>query len=220
MPRVKVKIGISAYYADLLKKDIYEEVVCEIMNASAVVFPDEYKRIEQQSHGESDFENLNTGQMIDGKLLFREKQCYLLAMGEDKLQKWLDSLKAETAELLQLVTQNDDRPFITSSMYFEMTQRLKSIKKGEDVVFFMPYPLTVNNKYGVITYLNVNVFRRIFAVLKKNQPETVCEKRVYIIYPSADERVVLAELTADTSEYLNEGFLSEYVNIQVIYREQ
>ena len=218
MPKVQVKIGISEYYAHLLKKDIYEDAVCEIMNASAVVFPDEYQRIEMQSHGESDFKNLNTGQMIDGKLLFREKQCYLLAMGEEKLQKWLDSLKDEAAELLDLVKQNDDEPFMESSMYFEMTQRLQSIKKGEDVVFFMPYPLAIRYKSGIIAYLTINVFRRIFEVLQKNQPEITEEKRVYIIYPTTDERVVLAELTSDTVEYLNEGFLAEYVNIEVDYQ--
>lgn len=219
MPKVRVKIVISDNYADLLRKDIYEPVVCEIMNDSQLVFPDCYEQIFDQSHGESDFKNLQTGQMIDAKLLFQEKQCYMLAMGKEKLQKWLDSLKDEVNELFELMKQDSEAEFCSSSLYFEMSQRLKNIKFGEDVVLFMPYPFAVRYKNGVITYLTVNIFRQIFQAVKKHQPEITAGKRVYIIYPSPDDRVVLAELSAADNivEYLDNGILAEYVNIGVEY---
>lgn len=218
MPRVRVKICISDNYVDLINKDLYEPVVLEIMNDSEKVFPDKYQRILNQSHGESDYLNLNTGQMIDAKLLFKEKQCYMLSQGKDKLQKWLDSLKAEVEELFELIKSDSKRDLNTSMLYFEMVQRLNSIKKGEDVVLFMPYPLAVGYKNGTVSYLNVNIFQMLFDNIKNNYPETALGKRVYVIYPSLDDRIILSELTAENyqNEYLVSGVLAEYVNMEIV----
>lgn len=217
MPRVKIKIRISDHYTELLNKDRYEPVVLEIMNDSEMVFPDQYRRILNQSHGESDYRNINTGQMIDAKLLFKEKQCYMLSQGKDKLQKWLNSLKAEVEELFEAIKSDNKRELNTSMLYFEMTQRLRSIKQDEDVVLFMPYPLAVGYKNGTISYLNVNIFQVLFDDMKKNCPEIVLGKRVYVIYPSLDDRIILSELTAENgqNEYLVSGALAEYVSMEI-----
>lgn len=214
---MKVRICISDRYVELLNKDLYEPVVLEIMNDSEIVFPDQYRRILNQSHGESDYCNVNTGQMIDAKLLFKEKQCYMLSRGKEELQKWLNSLKEEVEELFEAIKSDNKRELNTSMLYFEMTQRLRSIKQDEDVVLFMPYPLAVGYKNGTISYLNVNIFQVLFDDMKKNCPEIVLGKRVYVIYPSLDDRIILSELTAENgqNEYLVSGALAEYVSMEI-----
>ena len=49
------KFEYSNNFIDLFKKDIYENYVLDIMNASTRVFPYKYEKVIVQSNGECDF---------------------------------------------------------------------------------------------------------------------------------------------------------------------
>ena len=89
MPEFEVSPFINDNYIKLFKKETYEPILLEIINASKIIFPDTYRLNAKQSNGESDFVNNRTSHNIDAKLLFQQEQCYLIAKGKEEFRSWM-----------------------------------------------------------------------------------------------------------------------------------
>lgn len=61
---------VSNNFIDLFRNHGYERYVLYLMNESQCVFPGEYKMVNEQSHGECDFVEVNINSKYDVKLPF------------------------------------------------------------------------------------------------------------------------------------------------------
>ncbi len=67
---------------ELFNKKVYENFVLELMNLSEIVFPNTYSMIPNQSDGQCDFIDHDSGEEYEAKQPFQSEQIKLLTNGE------------------------------------------------------------------------------------------------------------------------------------------
>lgn len=124
MPKFKAFYHIKENYKELLDKNIYELLLCEIMNESKIVFPDKYKQIPEQSNGESDFVS-DSGEFLDAKLLFYSQQA--LNIKKHNIDNFMKSIQTEQNEVYDTIIQ--EKNVSDNLLFVEIKKRLEKMKK-------------------------------------------------------------------------------------------
>lgn len=68
--QISHRMEISDNIVELFHNKRYEKYVLEIMNISTTIFPEKYEYVTNQSNGECDFIEVNTGIKYDAKIPF------------------------------------------------------------------------------------------------------------------------------------------------------
>ncbi len=123
MPKFKAFYHIKENYKELLDKNIYELLLCEIMNESKIVFPDKYKQILEQSNGESDFVS-DGGEFLDAKLLFYSQQA--LNIKKHDIDNFMKSIQTEQNEVYDTIVQ--EKNVSDNLLFVEIKKRLEKMK--------------------------------------------------------------------------------------------
>ena len=207
---INVVAHISDNFSTLIRSDIYEHYLLNLMNQSKKIFPNNYEWNKQQSHGECDFFDTLTKQKYDAKLPLNKSQGKLIGSRNHDYCAWFKQMIDEEAEFENCIEGTQGlRNVDQLSLYKIMEQRLSSISADEHAIFFFPYPIVFDVEGAVHLQFASDLLSAIFSELRRNG--LVEERMIYVIYPSADCKVVLRCLNTRQREYLATTELDDYI---------
>lgn len=201
-------------YKDLLKKKVYEPIILRLMNKSEIIFKEEYKYIENQSHRESDFVS-NSGIMYDAKILFYNRQCQALAINKDNLYTFISELQKEINEVYEAISYNDQQRLIHSTFYKEMENRIRKAEEKENIILFMPFACTMELSNNLDSLLKEDIFTCIFNCMRENNNSLVERHNIYIIYPNIENYIIIKKINDNTMELLFDEVFSKYIRFKL-----
>ena len=140
----KLKTSICDKFCKLIDKNVYEPMLCKLMNASILVFPGNYIHITEQSAGQCDFVETTTGVKFDAKLPFYSKHGKLIASNNRDFLKWLELMLDEETEFGEDIIATRGKNIGSLELYKIMEERMNSIKEDENAIFFFPYPIVLD----------------------------------------------------------------------------
>lgn len=201
-------------YKDLLKKDIYEPIILEIMNQSTIVFPEKYEQIKEQSNNESDFIS-NSNDMFDAKILFYKKQCEALAVNKDNLTSFMNGIKNETCDISNAIENGDIKAVRECIFYKEMKKEIEKAKDGENIILFLPYAFSLEFKDSITASFTSDIFSYIYRVLKKDYPELYRNNCIYMIYINFLNEIIIKNLSKNIIEFLELNVFNNYIDFEI-----
>ncbi|WP_288887399.1 hypothetical protein [uncultured Eubacterium sp.] len=211
---------ISNDIIKLFQNKNYEKYVLEIMNLSIKVFPGKYKNIEEQSHGECDFLEINTGEKFDAKLPFYSDQIKMLTDGKKhkpQIKKWIQDICNEAYEFDRVML-NDPKNLDVSELklYMIMKEQIIRDNEAENIVFFIPYPVVTSMRDSIFLQFTANYLNSIYNQLKKEIDFT--NRSIYVIYPSSNKNeFAIKDLKYYHTEYIQYDKLSEYFEHEAFF---
>lgn len=202
---LRQKAVLSEKLKSFIQSGNYESYVLELMNQSKTVFPGQYERNPIQSAGECDFFDTATREKYEAKLPFDKKEGELICRRDSDLKKWLEFMMDEEAEFGEKIIENRGKYKITDlRLYKTLEKRLNDVQQDENAIILFPCPITLDIEpvEGCLNLLGMtsDILSSIFSQLVGNN--VVGDRKVYAIYPSMDEKIVLRCLNTDTREYL------------------
>lgn len=208
------KILIYDKYKELLKKDIYEPIILEIMNHSTIVFPKKYMQIKEQSNNESDFVS-DSNEMFDAKILFYKKQCEALAVNKDNLTSFMNGIKNETYDISNAIENGDIKAVRECIFYKGMKKEIEKAKDGENIILFLPYAFTLEFKDSLSSLFSSDIFSYIYRALIKDYPELYRNNCIYMIYINFLNEIVIKNLSKNIIEFLELDVLNNYISFEI-----
>ena len=203
-----MEIKKVATLSDDLKRFVqsgnYEPYVLELMNKSKVIFPGYYKRNLQQSENQCDFCDDKTGEKFEAKLPFDKKEGELICSNHGSFKAWLKFMMEEEAEFGEkIILKRGQHRLDSLKLYKTLRKRLESVQTDENAIILFPYPITLDMESdGEVNLLHFcgDILSSIYNELVKNG--VVGLRKVFVIYPSADNRIVLRCLNTNQREFL------------------
>lgn len=177
---------LSNDFLELFHKHRYEKYVLDIMNKSKVIFPGDYKTVQEQSNGECDYIDIKTNEKFDAKIPFEQKHMKMLAQGkkhDPDVRGWLEILKKEADEYTRLLA--NKKSISELKLYDIIKNQVEKEKEDENIVLFLPYPISVSFEGGVFTQFFPNYFNDIFSQLKRDL--YLSNRKIYVVYPSSEK---------------------------------
>lgn len=199
----------QAVLTEELKKFIqsgnYENYILELMNQSKVIFPNRYERNPIQSTGECDFFDTETCEKYEAKLPFDKKEGELICRKDSELKNWLKFMMDEEAEFGEKIIVNRGKYQVADlRLYKTLEKRLHTVQEDENAIILFPYPIALDLEPvdGCLNIIGMtgDILSSIFSQLVRNN--IVGKRKVYVIYPSMDEKIVLRCLNTGVREYL------------------
>lgn len=200
---------ISNRFTNLINKNNYERLLCNLMNASQKVFPGIYKQNTDQSHGESDFIETETEKKFEAKLPFRPIHGELIASNHKNFQKWLELVYKETIQFGKTLVATRGYNIESLELYKTIENQLNNIKPDEHAIFFFPYPVVWDEEELTILHMTSDFLDMIFRKLEEKGK--IGSRGIYVIYPSLDGQMVLRCLNSRTREFLRCSEFDEFV---------
>lgn len=214
---IKSKMCISKNFIDLFNKNIYEKFVLDIMNESTSIFPGRYSMVQEQSSGECDFEDMETKAKYDAKLPFEEEQIELLTDGKKhapKITEWLEELQDESSFSPLDYRENPDNFIENTKLYQIMEKQIQHSAKDENIIFFLPYPITQSFENSYFSQLASDYLTLIYQRLMENNS---IQEDIYAIYPSDKKsRFVVRNLKTKKYEYISNDSLDDYFSYEIV----
>jgi len=211
--KMKSKIIIYDNYKDLLSKDIYEPIILSIMNQSKKIFPEDYKIIKNQSHGESDYIS-TTGKLYDSKILFYEEQCESLAINEDQLSSFIEAIQKETEDIYNAIISKSIEEVKECIFYKEMVKEINKANYGENIILFLPYAFTLELEDNINSYLSSDIFSYIFNVLVK-EIDILQDNEIFMIYPNYENKIIVKNLNTKEIEFITSNLINKYITFDI-----
>lgn len=205
---------ISDKFSQLINKNEYEPRLCNLMNMSKQIFPGQYEWIKEQSSGECDFVEIQTGTKFDAKLPFMKRHGKLIGSRKHDFQKWLELMQQEEAEFGKDIVATRGQKVVSLELYKIMECRLDTVKEDENVIFFFPYPIVLDSKDSIMLQFVTDFLSAIFNELEKNNK--IAARNIYTIYPSIDGDIVLRCLNDNKREYLKFSEFDNYISYGLI----
>ena len=202
---LKKFVVISDEFKEFIQSGNYEVLILNLMNQSQIVFPNRYTRNENQSNNECDFVDTITLEKYETKLPFDRKEGILICSNKGSLREWLVYMMDEEAEFGELIIEKRGQHSVTElKLYKTLVKSLKTVQESENAIFFFPYPITLDmdpyDSFSMLQFCS-DILDSVFRELKKNG--LVGNRKVYAIYPSLDEKMVLRCLNDNKREYLS-----------------
>ena len=173
---------------DAFNKNVYEAAVLKIMNDSKNVFPSIYERVDIQSNGECDFCDKTTGEKFDAKLPFDKKQIKRLTNGKKyapDFDGWIKEMCEEACEYYFCICKN--KKISETNLYRIIKEKMEKDKKDENIVFFIPFPITDSSPCSIYDQFSTDFLKAIYEELEKNS--ILKGRMVYAIYPSTQKNI-------------------------------
>lgn len=219
-------MSVSDKLIQLFQHHEYEKYVLDLMNLSESVFPNKYKAVIEQSHGECDFIDVDTLVKYDTKLPFSTEQVKLLTSGKKhppKIKEWIEELLDEASEYdLNELRQNPEPDLTNEKLYKIMKEKITANKAlDENLVFFFPFPIVTSVPGSIFLQFASDYLTFIYEELKKDEEIDLSNRSIYAIYPSSQKNVfTLRNLSSYHNEYVYynkfEYFFShEVTNVQI-----
>lgn len=176
-------VTIDKSFRSLIQSQNYEKYVLTIINKSDVFCDLQFKCINDQSHGESDFVD-NHGQYYDAKLLFDKKQGALIGDPKNTFNDWLQVMLDEKTEFGESIRKHDLSFLPETRLYQVMKERMVSVKAEENAIFFILFPIVDEYKGSVFLQFTTDFLQAVYQQLVDDG--LIRNRKVYFIYPSGD----------------------------------
>lgn len=199
------RLDFAQDYSEIRKKEVYEQVILNIMNDSKIVFPSTYEHIDKQDNAESDFIDINNNLFFDAKLLFQEKLCQALRRG--KIEQFLEDIsKYTTIDVIKQI----EIGMQETPLYKEIETRVKKLKENELGILFMPFPVLncssssafvnlCSDEFDLCVY-ELNIKKDLYFIGVNIYGEVICKKY-------GKEKVV---------ESLRDVYFGDYIKVNAI----
>lgn len=182
----------------------YEPYVLALMNRSMVVFPGQYDRNTDQFNNQSDFYDVQTFEKYEAKLPFDKKEGKLICSNQGSFKAWLEFMMDEEAEFGEKIIQERGKYSVDSlRLYKTLEKRLNDVREDENAVILFPYPMVLDMQGdGGFNFLH-NCSDCLSAVFDElTRKGIVAGRKVFVIYPSADNKMVLRCMNNNKREYI------------------
>lgn len=201
---VKKLVTLSDDLKRFVQSGNYEPYILKLMNRSKVIFPGHYERNLEQSESQCDFYDDKTGEKFEAKLPFDKKEGELICSNHGSLKAWLEFMMDEEAEFGEkIILERGKHRLDRLKLYKTLRKRLESVQKDENAIILFPYPITLDMEgNGEVNLLHLcsDILSSIYSELVKNG--VVGLRKVFVIYPSADNKIVLRCLNTNRREFL------------------
>ncbi len=208
----KTIVTIDKTFRTLIQKQHYEKYVLFIINKSQVIFRDiKFTHIKYQAHGESDFID-NNGLYYDTKLLFDKKQGALIGDPKNNLDEWLHEMLNEKTEFGEKIWRHDLSFLPTTRLYNVMKERLSSVKREENVIFFIPFPIVDEYKGSIVLQSTTDYLQTVYQQLVDDC--LVEDRQVFFIYPSGVPHEYVLRDAERAREYIKCDELDDFIKFE------
>ena len=210
---------VSNRFVEVFNKNVYENVVLDLMNKSKKVFPNQYTKIEQQSHGECDFVDALSGKKYDAKLPFLPNQIKMLTDGKEhkpEIEKWIRELHEEASDFNPIRIRDDPTYDIRNTeLYRIMKQQLEKDKGDENIVYFIPFPIVLAINGASFLQFASDYLHAIYDCLAKEVG--IGDRNIYAIWLSSEKNCyVLRRLNSHCPEFIQYDGLSSYFSCELV----
>lgn len=201
---VKKLASLSDGLKRFVQSGNYEPYILELMNRSKEIFPGQYERNLKQAENQCDFYEVKTGEKFEAKLPFDKKEGELICSNHGSLKAWLEFMMDEETEFGEKIILERGKYRLDSlKLYKTLRKRLESVQKDENAIILFPYPITLdmegNGEVNLLHFCS-DILSSIYSELVKNG--VVGSRKVFVIYPSADNKIVLRCLNTNQREFL------------------
>lgn len=203
--KVKHLFTVSNNLIELFDKNNYEKHVLEIMNNSKIIFPNSYIEVSNQSQGQCDFIDSVTNEKYDAKLPFLPEQIRLLTDGKKhkpEIFEWIKEMHDEATQFSPLSLRDNPHHTESTKLYNIMRNQILRDKTDENIVFFLPYPISLSFKDSMFLQSTSDYISLIFEKLKTKID--LIDRFIYTIYPSAEKNTFVLRCS-------NNSYYREYV---------
>ena len=168
----------------IIKKETLEPIILKLLNRSTKVFEGKkFNRNEKQSRGESDyFDNNKTKYEL--KILFDDIQGRTLGKKDSDVETFLQLMVEELCEFSNRINNRDENLIEGMKLYEVVVKNLNAIKEDENIIFFLPFPISPSIEGSVIWEEMTDYPQAIYDRLEEN--ELINGREFYYIYPAED----------------------------------
>lgn len=212
-------LTVSNNLIDLFRNHEYEHYVLYLMKESQSVFPGEYKMVNEQSHGECDFIEVNSNTKYDAKLPFLKNQLELLTDGKrhkPQIEEWIKIMQAEASDFdLWAIRNNKDYDITETKLYQIMKEAILRDKVDEHIIFFLPYPISLSISESIFLQFCTDYLKAIYNRLT----DDIClnGRKIFVIYPASKKnQFALRDLSTYHTEYIICRELEKYFSFEVV----
>lgn len=217
--KIKKMMTVSNHLIDLFRNHEYEHYVLYLMKESQSVFPGEYKMVNEQSHGECDFIEVNSNTKYDAKLPFLKNQLELLTDGKrhkPQIEKWIKIMQAEASDFDPLAIRNNRNYDITETQLYQiMKEAILRDKVDENIIFFLPYPISLSISGSIFLQFCTDYLKAIYN--KLTDDIGLNGRKIFVIYPASEKnQFALRDLSTNHTEYMICAELEKYFSFEVV----
>ena len=216
--RLDNQIALSKNYYQVIKKEIYEDIIFSIMSDSKILFMGNYKKIDSQSNGECDYIELdNNGNIIkkfDAKILFLNKACQYIA--KNNISSFLEELKNSINETYDCILNNKDleKTALYQELLYDLDSRLKDDENG---ILFFPFHFSLKHKDSLVYNLGQDNIESLFNCIKNNKPNLFSNRDLFFITLNDFNQTVIYWLTSSYGinkyEFIDKNYLDDYIDL-------
>lgn len=209
---LKQIISINKTFMQLINKNEYEKLVLELMNKSSKVFPNTYKKIEIQNNNQCDFVDVETNEKFEAKLFLTKKEGELIASNNRDYEKWLNIAFERIGEFSEFVEARGSKPIENLTIYKIFELLLSKIEQDENMILLFLYPVTLDLEGSIVTFFGA-VLSTIYHDF--NKKGMILNRKIYVIYPTIDNKMVVRLLNSNQREYFIDNNFSEFLKYEL-----
>lgn len=216
---IKHAFSVSNDFIELFNKKNYESFVLDLMNLSKTVFPNSYSMVEDQSAGQCDYTDTVTNAKFDAKLPLQQEQVYLLRNRREhapEITKWIEEMRNEAAQFDPFSLRDNPHHTENTKLYKIMRDQILRDKADENIVFFLPYPVSLAFKDSVCLQIASDYISMIFDQLKTEID--LSDRCIYIIYPSSEKNQFVLRYSSNSyyKEYVDYDKMEKFFSYEVV----
>ena len=217
--KVKHLFTVSNNLIELFDKNNYEKHVLEIMNNSKIIFPNSYIEVSNQSQGQCDFIDFVTNEKYDAKLPFLPEQVRLLTDGKKhkpEIFEWIKEMHDEATQFSPLSLRDNPHHTESTKLYNIMRNQILRDKTDENIVFFLPYPISLSVKDSVFLQFASDYISLIFEKLKTEID--LIDRCIYAIYPSSEKNTFVLRCSNNSCyrEYIYYDKMEQFFSHEIV----
>lgn len=210
---IRVVVQIKETFKSFVQSGNYELALLDLMNRSQKLFPHKYRHNVEQSKGQCDFIDLETGTKFDAKLPFDKQEGELICRRDSDIQRWLEYMMEEAAEFSQCLNQGRGIHNVGElKLYKSMAKRLRTVEIDENVIFFLPYPIVHEAEGMIYVRFATDILTAIYDELVNEK--LIGDRNVYVVYPALDQNYVLRCLNTGGREFLCSAEITEHISYE------
>lgn len=216
---IKHAFSVSNDFIELFNKKNYESFVLDLMNLSKTIFPNSYSMVEDQSAGQCDYTDTVTNAKFDAKLPFLQEQVYLLRNRREhapEIKKWIEEMRDEAAQFDPFSLRDNPHHTENTKLYKIMRDQILRDKADENIVFFLPYPISLAFKDSVYLQIASDYISLIFETLKTEID--LKDRCIYTIYPSSEKNQFVLRYSSNSyyKEYVDYDKMEKFFSYEAV----
>ena len=175
--------------------------------------------VEDQSAGQCDYTDTVTNAKFDAKLPLQQEQVYLLRNRREhapEITKWIEEMRNEAAQFDPFSLRDNPHHTENTKLYKIMRDQFLRDKADENIVFFLPYPVSLAFKDSVCLQIASDYISMIFDQLKTEID--LNDRCIYIIYPSSEKNQFVLRYSSNSyyKEYVDYDKMEKFFSYEVV----